>query len=212
MSVRFFVFVVGTRGSRVPTTKTLIYLVFHTKENQQMPRFRLAAIEGDFCDRLDEIARRCGAQPTGPIQTFSDWASVSSYCDEKGYLVASLSGNWTVLPDEHWTITAILVDTALGKSLVELTNSRVVATMAEPGAAMYGFAIYTADGFHANFQTQDGIEEDTGGKPIPEELKLDGEYNGNDILNVFDLLNLDVVDGVEECQKSALLPYQVPQA
>jgi hypothetical protein len=47
-------------------------------------KFVAVALEGDFRDRLGEIAQVCGKAPVGNIQFFSNWGDVVPFTKKKG--------------------------------------------------------------------------------------------------------------------------------
>jgi hypothetical protein len=82
-------------------------------------KFLAVALEGDHLDSLDGLARVCGKVPIGNVRFFTDWASVSPFVNQKGYLGAARSGGWTVLVDDGSITGPIFDDVDLGARLAQ---------------------------------------------------------------------------------------------
>ena len=133
-----------------------------------MARFVVAALEGDFCDRLADIARECGRRPAGEVRVFAGWAAAPPPADRKDELGAAVSGSWTVLADD-WGVTADLFDKPkLGAGLAAKYRTRVVAAFADAATGECGYRLFSPEGVRGVFITPEGVAEDVG-EPFPGE-------------------------------------------
>jgi hypothetical protein len=171
----------------------------------RMAKFILVALEGDYCDRLDEIALACGRRLVGNIRFFSDWSSVAPFARQKGYLAAVRSGDWTILMDD-WDLTAKIFDApAAGAAIASTYSTRVVCALGHSVTGDFGFQVHMPGHSRSVLVTADGLLEDEG-EPLPGEEPIDpDEFNENDVLNILDSLGVDIADGVETSSQSALL-------
>jgi hypothetical protein len=178
---------------------------FGSKRAHMGAKFVAVALEGDFCDRLAEIARACGARPVGKVRLFTDWNSVAPFAAQKGYLGAACSGGWTVLVDD-WELTAYVFDhPRVGAGLALRYRTRVVSAFGHSVTGDCGFRVHWPGGARSVLVTPEGVAENEGG-PVPGEEPVDAnEYNEYSVLGTLALLGLDIVDGVESSTRCALL-------
>ena len=168
-------------------------------------KFLTVALEGDFLNSLPELVRACGKEPIGPVQLFADWASVSPFVNQKGYLGAALSGRWTVLVDDGSVTGPIFADADLGARLADQYASRVVSAYGSSVSGFYGFRVHTPGGLRSVLVDHIGVAENEG-EPIPGEKPVDPKtFNEYSVLDTLKLLGLDIADGVESANRCALL-------
>jgi hypothetical protein len=104
-----------------------------------MSTFYVAAVEGDWCERLDEVVRAWGKNPVGGVQLFDDWGSVSSRSAKKGCLVAARSGGWTVLTQDDLVFD--LLDDRIMAAMHARLGTRVVVAFADDTCGQLGFRL-----------------------------------------------------------------------
>jgi hypothetical protein len=170
-----------------------------------MAGFCVAAIEGDYCHRLAEIARACKRRHVGKARLLTAWASAAPFARQENFLAAARSGDWTVLIDEG-ALTCYLFDNPeVGPTLASRFGTRVVAAFAYCVMGSCGYRVHSAAGTRSVVVDQDGVVEDHG-EPIPGEdttdLHLHDMYS---VLDILGLLGLDVEDGVESSTRCAVL-------
>lgn len=173
-----------------------------------MAKFLAVALEGDFCDRLGDIARICGRVPIGEPQFFADWGSVAPLVSEKGYLAAARSGDWTVLVDDGSVTGEIFEDLDfVAAALAEELSTRVVSAYGNSVSGMCGFRVHSPGATRAVLVADGGVVEDEG-EPIPGEVPVVfDEYNEYSVLQALKLLGIDIAEGVERCSRSALIQF-----
>jgi hypothetical protein len=167
--------------------------------------FAAAALEGDFCDRLAEIARACGRRLVGDVQQFDGWGPVAPLASRPNHLAAAVSGNWTVLVDD-WEVTAHLFDRPeVATGLAARYGTRVVGAFAHSVTGGCGYRVHTPAGSRAVVIDQDRVVEDAG-EPLPGEDTTDlHQHDMYSVLDVLALLGLDVADGVEASTRCAIV-------
>ena len=170
-----------------------------------MGRFVVAAMEGDFCDRLADVARACGRRPAGAVQLFAGWPTDPPLPERKDELAAAASGAWTILADE-WGVTAELFDKPkLGAALAARFGTRVVAAFADDATGECGYRLYSPDGVRGVLVTPEGVAEDVG-VPFHGEGPVDPEANDREsVLDILRRLGIDVEDGFEASTRCAVV-------
>jgi hypothetical protein len=164
-----------------------------------MSSFITAALEGDFLDRLPEIARACGRRPVGKVKRFRCWAATMPFSRRPNHLTAAISGGWTVLVDD-WELTDYLFDHAeVCADLAARYRVRLVSAFAQSVSGGCGYRLHNRAGARSRSVAvlQGEVLEDMG-KPVPGEdaanLELHDMYS---VLEVLELIGLDIADGVE---------------
>jgi hypothetical protein len=170
-----------------------------------MGRFVVAAMEGDFCDRLADVARACGRRPAAAAQLFAGWPTDPPLPDRKDELAAAVSGAWTVLVDD-WGVTADLFDKPkLGAALAARYGTRVVAAFADDATGECGYRLYSPGSVRGVLVTPEGVAEDVG-VPFPGEGPVDPEANDREsVLDTLWLLGVDAEDGFEASTRCAIV-------
>lgn len=178
-----------------------------------MARFLVAAVQGDFINRLDELVRACGLRPSGAPQFFKDWSALTSRTrSQPGYLKENVvfachSGNWTILSDDGFVgnITdRIFRDKQLGQELSRKVGTPVVSALGDDTTCEYGFRLYRTDN-PRYVLVREGVEENIG-DPAPGEPPVRAEdYTEEDVLTVLKQLGIDIEEGMEG--RSALLRF-----
>ncbi|VTR96502.1 unnamed protein product [Gemmata massiliana] len=172
-----------------------------------MPSFVAVALEGDFLERLPEIARACGCEPVGTVQLFTNWTSVAPFARRTDYLTAAISGKWTVLMDD-WNVTDYLFDhPEVCADLAKRYRVRVASAFAQSVSGGCGYRVHNRSGARARSVAvlQDEVLENLG-KPLPGEDTSDLEQHDMfSVLDVLGLIGLDVADGVEASTRCAML-------
>lgn len=170
-------------------------------------KFLAVALEGDILDCLDGLVRACGKEPIGKVRFFNEWASVSPFVNQTGYLGAARSGGWTVLADDSSVCGRIFDDVDLGSRLAHQYATRVVSAYGSSVSGFCGFRVHTPGGLRSVLVDQNRLVEDEG-DPIPGEEPVDPEtFNEYSVLDILELLGLDIADGVESSSRCALLQF-----
>jgi hypothetical protein len=138
---------------------------------------------------------------------FADWASVSPFVNQKGYVGAARSGGWTVLVDDGSVTGRIFDEVDLGARLADKYATRVVSAYGSSVTGFCGFRVHMPGGIRSVLVDQDGLVEDEG-EPIPGEEPVDPEtFDEYSVLDTLELLGLDIADGVETSGRCALLQF-----
>jgi hypothetical protein len=170
-----------------------------------MASLMTAAIEGDFRDRLPEIARALGRRPLGGVQPFPDWASVASLAAQPNYLGAVCSGAWTVLADDGELTAELFDNPEMGATLASRYSTRVVGAFGFTVTGGCGFRVHSPTGTRSVLVDQHGVVENEG-EPIPGEVSTDlDKHDMYSVLDILSLLGLDIADGVERSTQCALV-------
>ncbi len=170
-----------------------------------MASFFAAALEGDFHDRLAEIAQACGRRPVGTIQSFADWSSVAALAVQKNHLASARSGKWTILVDDGEFTADLFDNTEIGAALAVRYGTRVVCAFGHTVAGSCGYRVHTPAGTRSVVIDQEGVIENDG-MPLPGEDTTDlDQHDMYSVLDILGLLGLDIVDGVESSTQCALV-------
>jgi hypothetical protein len=185
-------------------------LIVHGQRDGLVAKFLVVALEGDLLTRLDGLVRACGKEPIGEARLFTDWASVSPFVNQNGYLGAARSGNWTVLVDDGSVTGPIFDDVDLGSRLADEFATRVVSAYGSSVSGFCGFRVHIpGGGLRSVLVDQNGLVADEG-EPIPGEEPVDPDtFNEYSVLDTLELLGLDIADGVESASRCALLQFTI---
>jgi hypothetical protein len=172
-----------------------------------MSSFITAALEGDFLDRLPEIAQVCGRWPVGKVERFTNWASAAPFSCRPNHLAAAISGGWTVLVDD-WELTDYLFENP--KVCADLTaryRARLVSAFAQSVSGCCGYRLHNRGGARSrSVAVLQGEVLENLGKPLPGEDAANLEQHDMDsVLDVLGLIGLDIADGVEASTRCAVL-------
>jgi hypothetical protein len=178
-----------------------------------MAGFMVAALEGDFLDRLPEIVRACRRRPVGEVEYFADRGSAASLARSPNHLVASISGAWTVLGSDE-DLTGYLFDhPKVCATLASRYRTRVVSAFAHSVSCACGYRVYAPRCVRSVAVLQHEVLEDLG-DPLPGENTANVEDHGMySVLAVLGLIGLDLADAVESSVRHAVLqlaPAQRP--
>lgn len=174
-----------------------------------MAKFLVVVLEGDQRQHLAEVVRLAGFEPIGTVRLASDWESVTYRADEPGCLVAGVADGWTVLVDAHTVTWAVFANAGLGDQLANQLGVRVVTACSDTVCGIFGYRFYSKNGVRSVLLEQGSILEDEG-RPLPgEETDLDF-LDPETILETLELWGIDLVDAVDETDRTAWLRYRDP--
>lgn len=170
-----------------------------------MAGFYFSAIEGDFCERLGEIARACHGSPRGEVRLFDSWEPVAPFMEQPGYLTAALSGGWTILMEDAGITTGLFDHPEVGAALAVRFGTRVVSAFGSSVNGSCGYRIHGPSGSRGVMIEEHRLTEESG-EPFPGETTTD--LQDRDMYSVLDelaKLGIDPSDGVGQSKKCALV-------
>ena len=170
-----------------------------------MASFSAAALEGDYCENLLEIAKACGRRPVGQVLHFSSWPEVAPLAESPNHLAAALSGGWTVLIDDHYVTAHLFDNPVIGATFAARYGTRFVSAFAYSVTGWCGYRVHTPTGTRSVMLDEFGIVENEG-DPLPGEDTSDiDKHEMYSILDLLGTLGLDVGEGVEASTKCAVV-------